>query len=52
MGGRGYTSPTVQLWKELRSGLFGVRGWGAEESVHDFGNERAVLNKCVVVERL
>jgi hypothetical protein len=52
MGGRGYTSPTMQLWKEMRSGFSGLCGWEFRESVDDFGNERAILNEGIVVERL
>src|SRR5579871_495477 len=51
MGRRAYTSPIVQMWKELRSG-FCFYGWEVGESVHGLRNEGAVFNEGVVVERL
>ena len=52
MGRRVYTSPIAQEWKEWRRGFLGLCGWGIGGSVDDFGNERAVLNEGVIVERL
>lgn len=52
MGRRGYTSPIVRCGRTGEVGCLLFVGGSLGGSVDDFGNQTAVLNEGVVVERL